>query len=109
MTLCYVVQLRWPLHIHEPPTSNIHANVYITLVTPKRITYSDHALEQLRKRGITRPVMQWLLARGIRQTTLTVAGAQRWSCRGCIGHAEAEVIFIEDAHEIHVITAMWLD
>ena len=79
-------------------------------MTPKQIVYGDHAEQRLRERGMRRTAVRWLLAQGVRerQPTLT-GGPQRWGCRGYLGHHEARVVFVEDAHTITVITVEWLD
>lgn len=78
-------------------------------MTPKPIVYSDHARLRLKERHITREQVRWLIAQGHRTELPTAAGAQRWSCRGCPdGRREAEVIFIEDAEQITIVTAYWI-
>lgn len=78
-------------------------------MTLKPIVYSDHARQRLTKRQIARQDVRWVLARGIRTLSPTVAGAQRWSCRGTPdGARELEVIFIEDAHQLTVVTTYWM-
>jgi hypothetical protein len=78
-------------------------------VTPKPIVYSAHARVRLRERHVTREHVRWLIARGRRAPATTIAGAQRWSCRGCPdGRREAEVVFIEDAEQITIVTAYWI-
>lgn len=74
-------------------------------MTPKPIEYSDHARLRLKQRRITRQQVRWLITQGLRAPSPTLAGAQRWSCRGRPdGGRELEVIFIEDAEKITVVT-----
>lgn len=78
-------------------------------MTPKPIVYSDHARLRLRERHITREHVRWLVAQGRRTPSPTMGGAQRWSCRGCPdGRREAEVILIEDAERLTIVTAYWI-
>ena len=76
-------------------------------MTPKLLQYSDHAARRLRLRGITRQDVRWLLAHGIHAFEPTVAGEQRQSRRGYLGHYEAKVVYIEDAIRILIITVEW--
>ncbi len=78
-------------------------------MSPKAIEYSDHARGRLKERGITRHQVRWVLARGVRVLSPTVAGRQRWSCRGMTGRRTLEVIFLEDATRLLVVTALWVD
>ncbi len=78
-------------------------------MTPKLIVYSDHARLRVNERHITREYVRWLVAQGHRAPSLTAAGAQRWSCRGCPGgEREMEVIFIESAEQFTIITVYWI-
>jgi hypothetical protein len=78
-------------------------------MTHKAIHYSNHARQRLTERRITRQQVRWVLARGVRAESPTAAGAQRWSSRGVINSRELEVIFLEDADRIVVVTTLWSD
>jgi hypothetical protein len=73
-------------------------------MTPKRITYSRHALTRLKERGITRMQVRWLLARGIRESVATLHGERRHGRRGYIHDCEIRVVYLERSDEIHVVT-----
>ncbi len=79
-------------------------------MTPKLITYSDHAESRLRERGFTRQDVRALLARGIWQQESSLPGAApRFSKRGYLGQREARVVYLEDAERVHVVTVEWTD
>jgi len=73
-------------------------------MTPKRITYSRHALTRLRERGITRVQVRWLLARGVHEPLVTFHGEPRHGRRGYIRDCEIRVVYLERSDEIHVVT-----
>lgn len=76
-------------------------------MTHKPITYSDHAVKQMRIRRITRQDVQTALALGLRTKTRTDAGEQRWKVETDIQRRKLRVVFIERANEIHIVSAQY--
>lgn len=74
-------------------------------MTFKLITYSGHALQRMEVRGITRPMVRGVLATGLWQREQY----GRVSKRAYVGRRELKVAYLEEAHEIHVVTVMWTD
>lgn len=82
-------------------------------MTPKPITYSDHAAAQMKARRITRANVRTLIARCTR--TLAPSKGRRfdyggtvWQVSGALGADDAAVLFVENADRIHVITVLWV-
>jgi hypothetical protein len=75
-------------------------------MTPKRITYSHHALTRLREHRITRYEVRWLLARGVREPLVAFHGEPRHGRRGHISGREVLVVHLERRDEIHVVTVV---
>lgn len=79
-------------------------------MTPKLISYSDHAVRRMQQRGFTRQDVRTLLAKGIYQRLYSLPGADaRHSKRAYLGNREARVIYVEHATVIHVVTVEWTD
>jgi uncharacterized DUF497 family protein len=77
-------------------------------MTHKPTTYGKHAAKWMRKRGITRQDVQWVLARGLRSKAPTKSGAdQRWQVEGDLARRKLRVVFIELANEIHIVSAQY--
>ncbi len=55
-------------------------------MTAKAIVFTAHAKERLKRRGITRTEVRWLIARGIRSRAPSIRGRDdRWSYRDTSG------------------------
>jgi hypothetical protein len=78
-------------------------------MSPKRIEYSSHAVQQMRARGITRPDVRWILAQGLPAEAETRRGEQRLAKRGYLDRREAKVVYLENAERIEVVTVMWVE
>ena len=77
-------------------------------MTPKRIEFDPHAVEQMRQRGISRNDVRWLLAQGLPAEAETRTGEVRRARRGYLGRREAKVVYLENAERLRVITVMWV-
>lgn len=74
-------------------------------MTFKAIRYSNHAALRLRQRRITREEVRRIVTRGKREKVLTRTGReQRWKASDKIGKRTVNVIFIERATELEVVT-----
>ena len=71
----------------------------------KPVVYRDHAVRRLRERDITRRDVRQLLATG----NWTPQGTNRWLVDGVLEGCRARLAVHEDARQITVMTAMWID
>lgn len=78
-------------------------------MTPKQIQYSDHAVSEMRKAlpPITRQMVRSVLERGQRKVESRKRSLY-WSKAASIGELVLEVVFLEHAQTILVITVYWL-
>lgn len=78
-------------------------------MTYKMIVLSDHvASKKLPETGITRGEIRWLVRNGAPYAPDTLVSGHRYARRGFIRQRLAEVIYIEDAHQILIRTIMWV-
>lgn len=77
-------------------------------MTPKRIEFDPHAVDDMRERRISRGDVRWLLAQGLPAEAETRGGETRYGRRGHLGRREAKVIYLENAERILVISVMWI-
>jgi len=73
------------------------------------LMYTDHALDQMAKRGITRDEVRFILKYGTAEKAPTWKGkTQRWQKKEFIRNHEAKIIYVEEYGRTMIITAMWV-
>lgn len=78
-------------------------------MTPKRIEYDVHAVDQMAERNISRDSIRWLLAQGtVCQADQSAHSEPVFARCGYLRGREAKVIYLENAERIYVITIMWV-
>lgn len=77
-------------------------------MVPKPIWYTDHARRRMRERGITRPQVRFLIARGNRRPLSDSTDRDVWESRAYLGKREASVVYSENAERYLIITVQWI-
>jgi len=78
-------------------------------MTSKRIEFAPEAIDKMRRRGFSRSDVRWLLAEGESVPANQYPGADpRFAKRGYVGRREAQVIYLENAERILVISPHWI-
>ena len=73
------------------------------------LMYTDHALDQMAKRGITRDEVRFILKYGTKEKAPTPNGrTQRWQKKEFLRDHEAKIIYVEEHGGTMTITAMWV-
>ena len=78
-------------------------------MTYKNVRFPDHAVNQMRRRGFSRGEVWRLLATGNQIVVQTTGGGERrLGKRGLLRGYVAEVIYLEDAYRIELVTVYWV-
>ena len=78
-------------------------------MTSKRIEYAPEAIGKMHRRGFTRTDIRWLLAEGTPVEANQYPGAAtRFAKRGYVGRREAQVVYLENAERILIISPHWM-
>ena len=73
------------------------------------LMYTDHALDQMAKRGITRDEVRFVLKYGKAQKAPTWHGrTQRWMKQEFVRGHEIRVIYVEEFGRTMIVTVMWV-
>jgi hypothetical protein len=77
-------------------------------MTPKRVEYDPHFVDDARDRGFTRQDARWLLERGMDVPTVGRAGDTRFTREGEIRGRQARLVYLENAERIYIISIQWV-
>ncbi|MEX2181655.1 MAG: DUF4258 domain-containing protein [Gemmatimonadaceae bacterium] len=78
-------------------------------MTHKQVTYTDHASDQLKERGLTRPDVRRLLAIGMRRPDPEPGYESKWIREAYIRGQEAGICYAEYPDRIKIITVYWVE
>lgn len=77
-------------------------------MTPKRIEFSEHAIDDMQERGFRREDVRWILAQGHEADVVTRWGETRYAKAAILRNREGKVVYLENNERILVISVQWV-